>query len=93
MHDHKESPHEDPAGDAAPEAFLARALQQTQENLRRAGPAATAGYTLVGAILMLGGGGYVADKRFGTSPWLLLTGLVLGIAVGFVELAKIVWRK
>ena len=75
------------------ETFLARSIRQTQENIRRAGPAATAGYTLLGAILMLGGIGYAVDAWRDTSPWFLLAGLLLGIVVGFVELAKVMWRK
>ena len=75
------------------EVFLARSLRQMQENLRQAGPAATAGYTLMGAIIMLGGIGYAVDAWRGTSPWFLLAGLLLGIVVGFVELAKAIWRK
>jgi F0F1-type ATP synthase assembly protein I len=72
---------------------LARSLQYMQENLRRAGPAASAGYTLIGAILLLGGGGYALDSWRGTSPWFLLSGLLLGIIVGFYELARTVWRR
>jgi len=73
--------------------FLARSLKFLQENLRRSGPAVTAGYTLIAAIGLLGGIGYVLDRWRGTSPWFLVAGLLLGIAVGFVELAKIVFRK
>ena len=72
---------------------LARSLRYMQENLRRAGPAASAGYTLIGAILLLGGGGYALDAWRGTSPWFLLSGLLLGIIVGFYELARTVWRR
>lgn len=73
--------------------FIARTLKYLQENLRRAGPAAAAGYTLMGAIALLGGIGYALDSWRGTSPWFLLAGLLLGVVVGFVELAKIVFRK
>jgi len=73
--------------------FLARSLKFLQENLRRAGPAAAAGYTLIGALVLCGGAGYALDSWRGTSPWFLLTGLLLGLIVGFVELAKIVFRK
>ena len=76
-----------------PGQFLARSLKYLQENLRRAGPAAAAGYTLMGAILLLGGIGYALDAWRGTSPWFLLAGLLLGLVVGFLELAKIVFRK
>lgn len=73
--------------------FLARSLRALQENLRRSGPAVVAGYTLIAAIILLGGIGYALDAWRGTSPWFLLAGLLSGIIVGFFELAKIVWRK
>lgn len=73
--------------------LLARSLQALQENVRRSGPAAAAGYTLIGAILVLGGAGQLIDRWADTSPWFLLTGLLLGLVVGFYELAKTVWGK
>lgn len=79
--------------DSDPGPFLARSLRFLQENLRRSGPAVTAGYVLMGSIALLGGIGYAVDAWRGTSPWFLVTGLLLGIVVGFVELAKIIFRK
>jgi ATP synthase protein I len=73
--------------------FISRSLKALQENLRRSGRAAAAGYTLIGAVLFLGAGGYALDKWLDTSPWLLLAGLLLGVVVGFYELAKTVWPK
>jgi len=67
-----------------------RALQTT---ISRSGPAATASYTLIGAIMLLGGIGYALDEWRGTSPWFLFGGLVLGIVVGFYGLAKSIWRS
>jgi F0F1-type ATP synthase assembly protein I len=64
-----------------------------QESLRKSGPAAIAGYTLIAAIMVLGGIGYGLDAWRGTSPWFLITGLLLGLIVGFLELARIIWRK
>lgn len=64
-----------------------------QASFRRAGPAAAAAYSLIGAIVLLGGLGYFADGWLDTSPWLLLIGLLLGIVVGFYELARVVWRR
>jgi F0F1-type ATP synthase assembly protein I len=75
------------------ELFLARSFRFLQENLRRSGPAVVAGYTLIAALLLLGGIGYALDAWRGTSPWFLVTGLLAGLIVGFFELAKIVWRK
>jgi F0F1-type ATP synthase assembly protein I len=73
--------------------FLARSLQFMQEALRKSGPAAAAGYTLIAAILVMGGIGYALDAWLETFPWCLVAGLLLGIIVGFVELAKTIWRK
>jgi F0F1-type ATP synthase assembly protein I len=72
---------------------LARSLTYLQENLRRSGPVMMAGYTLIGAILLLGGIGYLIDQWMQTSPWLLLVGLLAGVVVGFYELAKTVWHQ
>lgn len=75
------------------ESSLGRATRALQENIRRSGPAAGASYTLVGAILLLGGLGYAWDSWADTPPWGLITGLMLGIVVGFYELVKTVWRR
>lgn len=60
--------------------------------MRRAGPAATAGYTLIGAILLLGGAGHLVDRWAETAPWFLLAGLLTGMVVGFYELSKTIWK-
>jgi F0F1-type ATP synthase assembly protein I len=73
---------------------FARATRSLQENVERSGPAAAASYTLIGAILLLGGLGYGFDAWQGTAPWGLFVGLTLGIVVGFYELmVTIFWRK
>ena len=76
-----------------PEGPFARAAKSLQENAERAGPAASASYTLIGAIILLGGIGYAVDRWLATSPWFLLAGLALGLIVGFYELAKTVWHR
>jgi F0F1-type ATP synthase assembly protein I len=73
--------------------FLARSTRSLQEGVRTSGPAAAASYTLIGAIILLGGIGYALDAWRGTSPWFLLGGLLLGLIVGFYELAKTVFSK
>jgi len=73
--------------------FLERAAKAFQENVTRAGPIAAASYTLIGAIILLGGIGYAVDRWRGTTPWFLLGGLMLGLIVGFYELAKAVWPR
>ena len=73
--------------------FLARSLKNLQDNVQRAGPAAAASYTLVGAIILLGGLGYLLDQWLGSAPWGLLVGLMLGLVVGFYELAMSLWKR
>ena len=67
---------------------FSRSAKSLQENASNAGSAAGASYTLVGAIIMLGGIGYAVDRWQGSAPWGLLIGLMLGIVVGFYELVK-----
>ena len=74
--------------------FLARSTRELQGNAERAGPAAGASYTLIGAIILLGGIGYAIDAWRGTSShWFLLGGLLLGVVVGMWELSRTVFRK
>ena len=73
--------------------FLARSTKRLQENSERAGPAAGASYTLIGAIILLGGIGYAIDYWRGTSHWFLLGGLLLGVVVGMWELARTVFHR
>jgi F0F1-type ATP synthase assembly protein I len=72
---------------------LDRASRSLQENVTGAGGVAAASYTLIGGIILLGGLGYLVDSWRGTSPWFLLTGLILGMVVGFWELVKAVFWK
>jgi ATP synthase protein I len=72
---------------------FARSVQEFQENVSRAGPAATASYTLIGAIVGLGALGYAVDRWLGSAPWGVFVGLLLGFVVGFYELVKAVQRR
>ena len=73
--------------------FLERAAKSFQETVTRAGPVALASYTLIGAILVLGGIGYALDVWRGSGHGFLLGGLLLGVIVGFYELARSVFTK
>jgi len=76
-----------------PERSLERSMESFQDSVRKSGPAASASYGLIGAILLLGGIGYAIDSWRGTWPWFLVGGLVCGLIVGFYELARTVWRR
>jgi len=52
----------------------------------------TVGLTLVVATVLGLAGGYYLDRWLGTSPWLTLIGLLLGIAAGFVNLFRSIKR-
>lgn len=74
-------------------SWIARSAQSLQDNIIQAGPAASASYALIGAILLLGGVGYALDVWLGTGPWLVGAGLLTGLIVGFYELVKTAGRR
>lgn len=82
-----------PASRPRDEGPMLPGLGGLQANVDHAASVAGASYTLIGAIVLLGAAGYFADEWLETSPWLLLAGLLLGIIVGFYELARVVWRR
>jgi len=47
---------------------------------------------LVTPMCLLGFAGHWLDRRLGTAPWLLLAGLVIGMAAGFVSFLRVVLR-
>jgi F0F1-type ATP synthase assembly protein I len=73
--------------------YLARSIRALQGNLDRGEPAIFASYGLIGAILLLGGAGYLLDRWLDTSPWFLLAGLLAGLVVGFYGLVRVLWQR
>jgi ATP synthase protein I len=62
------------------------------EAYRQIGPFLNLGTELaasVGGMLFLG---YLLDKQFGTSPWLLLAGAAIGLTGGFYNFFKTVQK-
>jgi ATP synthase protein I len=57
---------------------------------RSVGELASIGMAMVVATVLGLAAGYYADRWLGTGPWLMLTGLGLGIAAGFVTLFRAV---
>lgn len=47
------------------------------------------GFQLAAAIAIGALGGQYLDKKLNTQPWLLLIGVVLGSAIGFLQLYKL----
>lgn len=63
-----------------------RANKALQDSLDESEPVFFASYGLIGAIALLGALGYAADRWLDTGPWLVVTGLVAGIVIGFYAL-------
>ena len=95
----------DPLGDDAKARALDKRIAQAQhaETQRHAAGKtdATESYNLGNRVLaellggMIGGSaiGFVLDKLLGTSPWLLLTLLFLGIGVAFRNIIRLSQRS
>ena len=73
--------------------FIAGANRSLEEILTRNERSIFASYRLVGAILLFGGAGYLLDRWLLTTPWLLLVGLITGVAVGFLGLIRVVRKR
>jgi len=56
---------------------------------RKAGFAYAAGIALFASVATFCAIGYFLDRWFGTQPWLLIGGIVLGSAVGLFEFIRI----
>lgn len=44
------------------------------------------GWNLAVSVGVLGYGGYLLDKRWGIAPWLMVSGILSGIVLGFKHL-------
>jgi F0F1-type ATP synthase assembly protein I len=73
--------------------LLERSLKSLQDTAERAGPAAAASYSLIGSVILFGGAGYGCDRWLNTTPWGVVSGLVLGVFVGLYLVARAVWLK
>ena len=56
---------------------------------RKSGYAYAAGLTLFASVAVCCGMGWFVDKWFGTAPWFLIGGIVLGSAVGLFEFVRL----
>jgi ATP synthase protein I len=63
--------------------------ERDEDQARKSGIAYAAAFTLFASVASLCGMGWLADRWLGTSPWLMVAGLVLGAAVGFYEFVRL----
>ncbi len=59
---------------------------------RSAGPLLGAGIQLAASVLLLLFAGRWLDNRYGTAPWLMVTGIVLGFGAGLTSFIRMVNR-
>ena len=62
--------------------------EEPDEN-RKAGYAYAAGITLFASVVSFCALGWLADRWFGTQPWFLIGGLILGSAAGLFEFIRL----
>ena len=59
------------------------------EDARRGGLAWSAGLVFVSSVGVMMFLGWLVDRYFGSAPWGLVTGIVLGSAIGFFQFVRI----
>ena len=62
--------------------------EQANEN-RKSGIAYAAAISLFASVLAFLGIGWLADRWLGTSPWMMVAGIVLGSALGLYEFVRL----
>jgi F0F1-type ATP synthase assembly protein I len=73
--------------------FVRGATRSLQKSLDRAEPVIFASYGIVGAILLLGGAGYLVDRWLETLPWFSVAGASVGLSVAFYALITAARRR
>jgi len=73
--------------------FFSRSFIYFQKIIKQSAPVASATYSLVGSVVVLGLVGYFLDDFLQTEPWLLIICLLIGVVIGFYHLAKTVWNN
>ena len=67
---------------------LRRSQQAIGDTMRQSAMAMELPFTIVGAIVLAGFLGYLADKWLHTSPWLMIVGGALGFLSSLVDIAR-----
>ncbi len=62
---------------------------EKEETARKSGIAYVAAFTLFMSVAVMLGLGWMLDRLFGTAPWLLIAGIVLGAIAGFYQFVRL----
>ncbi len=68
-----------------------RGPEHAVASIRKAQPYVDAVWQFIAAVAVMTWLGHWADGRFGTTPWLLVTGALLGFAAGLWSFVKVIW--
>lgn len=74
---------------SAPFIPVAYTPETTEENVRKSGLAWSAGVVFFGTVAFMLFLGWLADLLFGSSPWGVVLGIVLGSIIGFIQFFRI----
>jgi F0F1-type ATP synthase assembly protein I len=67
---------------------LSKSEKVVRDMVRQSGLAMELPFTIVGAIVITGFLGYLADKWLHTSPWLTIVGGAMGFAISLLDIAR-----
>tara|TARA_Y100001970_G_C13965798_1_gene715556 strand:- start:286 stop:534 length:249 start_codon:yes stop_codon:yes gene_type:complete len=72
--------------------LINKSLKGFQKIIVQSNKASTASYALIASLMIFIFGGNYFDTLYDSSPKGLILGLCLGLAVGFYNLAKAIWK-
>tara|TARA_B100001996_G_scaffold379693_1_gene365857 strand:- start:198 stop:446 length:249 start_codon:yes stop_codon:yes gene_type:complete len=72
--------------------LINKSLKSFQKIIIQSNKASTASYTLIASLIIFILGGNYIDTLYGSSPKGLILGLCFGLAIGFYNLAKVIWK-
>ena len=72
--------------------FTQKTLKSIQKIILQSSKASAASYTLMASLIIFIFGGNYFDAFYDSSPFGLISGMCIGLAIGFYNLAKIIWK-
>ena len=72
--------------------FKQKTLKSIQKIILQSSKASAASYTLIVSLIIFIWGGNYFDVVYDSSPFGLISGMCIGLAIGFYNLAKIIWK-